>query len=93
MPSLIKEKPAGIFDRREWWSLAKSCEATVAYGKGICSIHITDANQEDITEKLAEQLEKETGKVHSTTATIDSFFIECETEEVKSLLAALESVC
>ncbi len=93
MAELIREQPAGILERREWWSLPDSCEAMVVYGKEICSIHVTNKNKEDITKELAGRIEAQTEVALSTTATIDSFLIECKANEAPSLLTALESVC
>jgi len=93
MAELVRKQPAGILERREWWSLSDTCEAMVVYGKEICSIHITNSNREDISKELVAKLLEKTGVSLSTTATIDSYFIECEEEKVVGLLADLESVC
>lgn len=93
MVELIRAQPAGILDRREWWSLPNSCEVMVVYGKDICSIHITNKSKEDITKGLAERVEAQKEIALSTTETIDSFLIECKASDVPSLLAALETVC
>ncbi len=91
MAVLIREQPADILNRREWWSLSDSCEAIIAFGKDVCSIHVTNMSQEDITKELFEKIDSRTETKLSITATIDSYFIECELGEEKAVMEAIES--
>ncbi|MDH5228469.1 MAG: hypothetical protein OEZ58_14910 [Gammaproteobacteria bacterium] len=93
MANLIREQAAGVLDRREWWSLKDSYEAMVVYGKDVCSVHITNSNREDVTKELAEKLKAKQSITLQTTSTIDSFFVECNQDQVMVLIKDLESVC
>lgn len=93
MVELVREQLAGVLERRQWWSLGSLGEAMVVYGKDICSIHITDENKKDISTDVAKKLGRRTNIPSFTvTATIDSYFIECQKEDIENILKNIESV-
>lgn len=86
----ILEQNDGILNRREWWSLSNSCEALVAYGDKICSIHLTNKEKIDITQEVAKIIKEQANIAITVTATIDSYFIECSKEDLETLMRFLD---
>jgi hypothetical protein len=90
---IVREQPAGILSRRQWWSVGKACEALVVYEQDRCSIHLTDASGADISNTVAARLSKEHGRPYPTTSTIDSSFIEIPEKDLKEILRIVDEYC
>lgn len=100
MLKFIKAKLATEFiGRKEWWTIGKNCEALIGFGEKLRSINIRNTQDNDITLFIAKRLDIKPANEESDipeirlNRTIDTFFIECSEEILKSLLEQIDYIC
>lgn len=87
---MIKEVPAGVIGKRQWWSLGEYT-AIVAYGDTECGISICDFDNRDITERIAERL-RASGRDVETALSIDAVILMCAENNLPDMLSYIEEV-
>ena len=90
--------------RREWWQMAKGCEAYIVIASKICNFWITNAEKKDITYEIAKHLKLDVSEEHltkkykGTDELYTSMSINClalnytKTENYKKLLEKIEVI-
>lgn len=90
MIQLVKESSAGVLGKRQWWSVG-DFTALVAYGSEGCGISVCDADNRDITDAVAHQMNAMGSNV-ATALSIDSVMITCPEAAVKTMLVDIGKV-